>query len=225
MRRHLAPEDKAHLVLRFIKSKESASALCRKHRISQSNYYRWRQIFVLAGTDALRRIPKCAIRAPARMPTKANEHRAKVNAEKIRLQRSIEAAVRSQSIDRRVRLTETTKRAIIDLVDTSSIPKITALTVARVARSTYYQWRKIMLMNVSPQENQYLLKVYQAYRSRMRQGCSLQVAPLAAIGPRLQSYNMEGRRLTERFGQSGLEAREARNQDDYQECRIPMAQG
>ena len=34
MRRHLAPEDKAHLVLRFIKSKESASALCRKHRIS-----------------------------------------------------------------------------------------------------------------------------------------------------------------------------------------------
>ena len=156
MRRHLAPEDKAHLVLRFIKSKESASALCRKHRISQSNYYRWRQIFVLAGTDALRRIPKCAIRAPARMPTKANEHRAKVNAEKIRLQRSIEAAVRSQSIDRRVRLTETTKRAIIDLVDTSSIPKITALTVARVARSTYYQWRKIMLMNVSPQENQYI---------------------------------------------------------------------
>ena len=158
MRRHLAPEDKAHLVLRFIKSKESASALCRKHRISQSNYYRWRQIFVLAGTDALRRIPKCAIRAPARMPTKANEHRAKVNAEKIRLQRSIEAAVRSQSIDRRVRLTETTKRAIIDLVDTSSIPKITALTVARVARSTYYQWRKIMLMNVSPQENQYCSK-------------------------------------------------------------------
>jgi transposase-like protein len=39
MRRYLAPEDKAQLVLLFIKSKQSAAALCRKHRISESNYY------------------------------------------------------------------------------------------------------------------------------------------------------------------------------------------
>jgi hypothetical protein len=37
MRRYLAPEDKAQLVLLFIKSKQSAAALCRKHRISESN--------------------------------------------------------------------------------------------------------------------------------------------------------------------------------------------
>ena len=46
MRRYLAPEDKAQLVLLFIKSKQSAAALCRKHRISESNYYSWRKTFV-----------------------------------------------------------------------------------------------------------------------------------------------------------------------------------
>ena len=153
MRRHLAPEDKANLVLHFIKSKLPAAALCRKHRISQSNYYSWRKIFVLAGTDALRRTRKRASQIPVRMLTKANEDRAARNAEKMRLQRSIEAVL-APRIDRRARLTEATKRTIVDLIETASISKSSALAVAGVARGTYYRWRKIMLMNVSPQEHQ-----------------------------------------------------------------------
>ena len=116
MRRHLAPEDKANLVLHFIKSKLPAAALCRKHRISQSNYYSWRKIFVLAGTDALRRTRKRASQIPVRMLTKANEDRAARNAEKMRLQRSIEAVL-APKIDRRARLTEATSGTIVDLIE------------------------------------------------------------------------------------------------------------
>jgi transposase-like protein len=90
MRRHIAPEDKAQLVLLFIRSKQSAAALCRKNRISESNYYRLRKIFVLAGTEALRRSPKRAGRTPMRRRTKY-EDRASVDAEKMRLLQSLEA--------------------------------------------------------------------------------------------------------------------------------------
>jgi transposase-like protein len=58
MRRHITPEDKARLVLLFIKSKKSIASLCKEHRISESSYYCWRKVFVLAGTAALRRLPK-----------------------------------------------------------------------------------------------------------------------------------------------------------------------
>jgi hypothetical protein len=136
------------LVLHFIKSKQPAAALCRKHRISQSNYYQWRKIFVLAGANALRRSPKRASRTLVRGPTR-NEDRARVEAEKMRLQRSIEA-VRTQSIDRRARLAEATKNAIVDLIESASIPKVSAVAAAGVARSTYYRWRT--LRSVSPQE-------------------------------------------------------------------------
>ena len=146
-------EDKANLVLHFIKSKLPAAALCRKHRISQSNYYSWRKIFVLAGTQYARRTRKRASQIPVRMLTKANEDRAARNAEKMRLQRSIEAVL-APRIDRRARLTEATKRTIVDLIETASISKSSALAVAGVARGTYYRCRKIMLMNVSPQEHQ-----------------------------------------------------------------------
>jgi transposase-like protein len=78
---HLAPEDKAHLVLYIIKSKQSAAALCRKHRISQSCYYAWRKIFFLAGTDALRRSPKRASRTSVRERSK-HEDKTRKNTEK-----------------------------------------------------------------------------------------------------------------------------------------------
>jgi transposase-like protein/transposase len=140
MRRHIAPEDKAQLVLLFIRSKQSTAALCRKNGISESNYYRWRKIFVLAGTEALRRSPKRAGRTPLRRRTKY-EDRASVDAEKMRLLQSVEA-VRTQGIDRRARLAETARFTIVDLIDAGSIPKVLAVAVAGVARSTYYGWRK-----------------------------------------------------------------------------------
>ena len=149
MRRHLAPEDKAHLVLHIIKSKQSAAALCRKHRISQSCYYAWRKIFFLAGTDALRRSPKRASRTSVR--ELKYEDKTRKNAEKMRLKQSVEA-VRTQSFDRRARLTETAKHTIVDLIDTASIPILSAVAEAGVARSTYYRWRKRTLMNIWSQE-------------------------------------------------------------------------
>jgi transposase-like protein len=98
MRRHVAPEDKAQLVLLFIGSKQSAAALCRKHRISESNYYRWRKIFVLAGTEALRRPSKPGGRRSMQRRTKC-EDSASVDAERMRLLQSVQA-VRTQRIDR-----------------------------------------------------------------------------------------------------------------------------
>jgi transposase-like protein len=152
MRRHLAPEDKAQLVLHIIKSRQSVAALCREHRISQSCYYRWRKIFLLAGTVALRRSPKRAPRTSVRVRAKY-EDKTRTNAEKTRLKQGVEA-VRTQSIDRRTRLTETAKRTIVDLIDAASIPTVLALVEAGIARSTYYRWRKRTLVGVSTQEQQ-----------------------------------------------------------------------
>jgi transposase-like protein len=152
MRRHLAPEDKAHLVLHIIKSKQAAAALCRKHRISQSCYYAWRKIFFLAGTDALSRPPKRASRTSVRERAK-REGKTKTDAEKMRLKQSIET-VRAQSIDGRARLTAIAKRTIVDLIDAASIPTVLAVVEAGIAHSTYYRWQKITLMSVSTQEQQ-----------------------------------------------------------------------
>ena len=145
MRRRLAPEDKAHLVLNIIKSKQAAASLCRKYRISQSCYYAWRKIFILAGTDALRRSPKRASRPSIREREKY-EVETRKNAEKMRLKLSVEA-LRPNSINRRARLTEAAKHAIVDLIDTASIPIWSALAEAGIARGTYYHWRKRKLIN------------------------------------------------------------------------------
>jgi transposase-like protein len=148
MRRQLAPEDKAHLVLNIIKSKQVAASLCRKYRISQSCYYAWRKIFILAGTDALRRSSKRSSRPSIREREKY-EVETRKNAEKMRLKQSVEA-LRPNSINRRARLTDAAKHAIVDLIETASIPKLSALADVGIARGTYYRWRKRKLIN--PQE-------------------------------------------------------------------------
>ena len=150
MRRHIAAEDKAQLVLLFIRSKQSAAVLCRKHRISESNYYRWRKRFVVAGTEALRRSPKRVGRKYVRRRTKY-EDRASVDAERMRLLQGVEA-VRTEHIDRRARLSEAARITIVDLIDSASIPKMLAAAVAGVARSTYYRWRERTRLGNSPQE-------------------------------------------------------------------------
>ena len=91
MRRHLAPEDKAQLVLLFIKSKQSAAALCRKHRISESSYYSWRKTFVLAGTAALKRSSKPGGRESRRRRTKC-EDSTSVDLKRVRLLQGVQAA-------------------------------------------------------------------------------------------------------------------------------------
>lgn len=141
MRRHIIPEDKARLVLLFIKSKRTVASLCNEHRISESSYYCWRKVFVLAGTAALRRLPKRnthkAIAMRSRQAKTASMERAKLN-----FLQCVEA-VRTQSIDRRAKLTKTARQRIFELIDDVAIPKTLAVAVAGVARSTYYHWRKI----------------------------------------------------------------------------------
>jgi transposase len=156
MRRHIAPEDKAQLVLLFIGSKQSAAALCRKHRISESNYYRWKKIFVLAGTEALRRPSKPGGRRSMQRRTKC-EDSTSVDAETMRLLQRVQA-VRTQRIDRRARRSKAARLAIVDLIDTASIPKMLAAAVAGVARSTYYRWRERTRLSSSPQEHRSGLK-------------------------------------------------------------------
>ena len=150
MRRHLAPEDKAQLVLLFIKSKQSAAALCRKHRISESNYYSWRKTFVLAGTEALKRSSKPGGRKSRRRRTKC-EDSTSVDSERVRLLQSVQAA-RTQRLDRQVRLSEAARLAIVDVINTASIPKRLAAADAGVARSTYYRWRERTRLSRSLQE-------------------------------------------------------------------------
>lgn len=150
MRRHIAPEEKARFVLLCIRSKQPAAALCKRYRISESNYYRWRKVFVLAGTEALRRSRKPAGRKTTRRPGK-HEDTVSVDAAKMCLLQRVEA-VRAKSIHRRERLTDTARLAIVDLIDTASISKVSAVAVAGLARSTYYRWRKRTSLSSSPHE-------------------------------------------------------------------------
>jgi transposase-like protein len=145
MRRYLAPEDKAHLVLHIMKSKQSAASLCRKHRISQSCYYSWRKIFILAGTGALGCAPKRTSRTSVRAREKKENATRKI-AEKIRLKQSVEA-LRPKSRNGQAKLTEAVKHAVIDLIDAASVPTLSALADAGIVRSTYYRWRKRRLIN------------------------------------------------------------------------------
>ncbi len=150
MRQHLAPEDKARLVLLVTKSKQSAAAICRKHRISESTYYHWRKIFIAGGTEALKRLPKRQGR-PTTGKSPKNEDAASVEAEKNLLRQRIEA-VRAKNIHRRERMSEKTKLALVDLINAATIPKVLAVSVAGLPRSTYYQWRKRALLSGSPHE-------------------------------------------------------------------------
>jgi transposase-like protein/transposase len=150
VRRHLAPEDKVRLLLLVIRSKQPAAAICKKHRISESTYYHWRKRFILAGTEALRRLPKCQGRQTTGRPPK-NEDAASVEAEKILLLKGLEA-LRAKNIERRTRMPEMTKLAIVDLINATTIPKVLAVSVAGLPRSTYYQWRKRARLRGSLQE-------------------------------------------------------------------------
>jgi transposase-like protein len=119
VRQHLAPEDKARLVLLVTKSKQSAAAICRKHRISESTYYHWRKIFIVAGTEALKRLPKRQGRPTTGKPPK-NEDETYVEAEKNLLLQRVEA-VRAKNIQRRARMSEKTKLAIVHLINAATI--------------------------------------------------------------------------------------------------------
>jgi transposase len=69
----------------------------------------------------------------------------------MRLLQSVQA-IRAQRIDRRARLSEAARLAIVDLIDTASIPKVLAAPIAGVARSTYYRWRERKRLSGSSQE-------------------------------------------------------------------------
>jgi transposase-like protein len=90
-RRRISPETKACIVLELLSSKSEAAALCKKHKISESNYYRWRKTFVMAGVEALRRQPQSRNHELSRLSKKDMETAASVEAAKEELRRGIEA--------------------------------------------------------------------------------------------------------------------------------------
>jgi len=50
--RHWTAEEKMMIVLEGLRGAESISKICSKHGISQSQYYKWRDIFLEAGKSA-----------------------------------------------------------------------------------------------------------------------------------------------------------------------------
>jgi transposase-like protein/transposase len=157
VRRHIAPKDKARLVLLFIKSKEPAASLCKKYGIGESSYYKWRSIFVLAGTEALARSPKRS-RPTITIDRRRNEKAVSLQAAKASLSQRIRA-VQIQNVDRRARLSEAAKLAIVELIDNASpISKLWAVSAAGLTRSNYYRWREKAILNCLLKEQQSGLK-------------------------------------------------------------------
>jgi transposase-like protein/transposase len=147
-RRYISPEDKARLVLKFLRSKSPAAALCKQYKISESNYYRWKKAFVIAGIEALRRRPLRRNHALSGRSTENNQRSAATEIAKEDLRRSVEA-MQTQNAARRPKLPETARLALVKLIETASIPRASAMAIARIPRSTYYRWRKAAMMNIS----------------------------------------------------------------------------
>ena len=105
--RHIAPENKARLVLEFLQSKSPASSLCKKYRISQSIYYRWKKTFIRAGIEALRRQPRRRNHNPGGI-SKRQKTAAAIEAAKEELRRAVEA-LRSSDAERKPKLTDTAR--------------------------------------------------------------------------------------------------------------------
>lgn len=140
MREQIPPEEKCRLVLLFISSMQPIATLCRNHRINPSNYYRWRKTFLHAGTEALRWAPRRERATNARGQPK-KEQQASSDAEKLRLLDRI-GALKAEGARSCGRWPKSARAAIVELIDTASIPKSSAIKLARLTRSTYYRWRK-----------------------------------------------------------------------------------
>lgn len=52
-RRKWTPEEKLNIVLAGMKGDISVAELCRRHTISQTLYYRWRELFIQRGLEGL----------------------------------------------------------------------------------------------------------------------------------------------------------------------------
>ena len=148
MRRRIAPEDKARLVLRFISSKQPIATLRRTHRISSGNYYRWRKTFVRGGTEALKRAPKHTRLTVARGHPQIRQNVSR-DAETLRLMEQF-AALKAEGIHSRAGLPAAARASIVNLINLASIPKVVAIRLAGLPRSTYYDWRKPIQTGRSP---------------------------------------------------------------------------
>src|ERR1051326_1665805 len=148
-RRHIPSEDKVRLVLEFLSSKSPVSTLCKKYETSASNYYRWRKTFVIAGMEALRRQPQGRSHGPSRI-CKRHRTAASVEAVKEDLRQAIEA-LRPSGAERKPKLPDTARSALLQLIEAASIQKASAIAIAGIPRSTYYRWRKTAILNISTQ--------------------------------------------------------------------------
>jgi hypothetical protein len=143
-------KDKALLVLTFLRAKVPIAVLCKKYGINEINYYRWRNIFITAGIEALQRQPQRPKREPSKTSPKCKRVLS-VESAKTDLQQRLEA-LRTSNAGCRAKFPDSTRSTLLNLIETAPIPKVSAVGIAGIARSTYYRWRKNAILNTPTQK-------------------------------------------------------------------------
>lgn len=72
-RRKWTPEEKLNIVLAGMKGDISVAELCRRHNISQTLYYRWRDVFIQRGLEGLSGKP-CVEKEREQLRAKTQEY-------------------------------------------------------------------------------------------------------------------------------------------------------
>lgn len=135
-RKRYSTEEKANFVLDCMSRSDSVKAFCRDHQISTASFYRWRTIFIDGGISAFQK-KKINIEPSPDLEECCNkkiEHIFKV----------IDSYSNCLSARYNMgnRIPTRIKLEIIEIIESSPIPKKTALNLLKLSRSTYYRWLK-----------------------------------------------------------------------------------
>lgn len=132
-RQYRSAEEKADFVIYCMSSNQSIAECCRQKNIGQGLYYLWRQRFLKAGTDGLRRKTKSP-KAKTKVPkAPRHEHQlAEIKTQYARLLYSVSSKKGHLSTD--------LKMAVIDAVTSSEIANNKILDALDISPKTYYRW-------------------------------------------------------------------------------------
>lgn len=133
-RRAFNSDFKTKIVLAGLKSNSTVKQLCRDNQIHESQYYAWRNEFVTAGTLALRKKKQKVSKKTKVADVKFNR------ASELQLIKSSLGEYRLNKASLPCRLPASEKEKVIELVQSTDIPKKAVLKEIGVARSTYYKW-------------------------------------------------------------------------------------
>jgi len=134
-----SPEFKANFVVHCLTTKGSFTAKCKERGIAESVFYGWRKIFIDAGISTFRNERKRTRRKISSLQPKLEknlEHEFRLKIEYLNLLRT--------TYPSNARLPAKVKQEIIELVEQASIPKIKALELTGISKTTYYNWLKVL---------------------------------------------------------------------------------